>query len=68
MKVACVHYGGERKVHKIDPKTNRVLKNEWWWFANCAIKGDEEEIGYDCGKGCCGLYQRKQSEKKGGGA
>lgn len=61
MKVKCAHCAGVKKVHKIDPKTNLVLKNEWWWFADCDLLGNEQEVGYDCGKGHCRLYQSKDN-------
>ena len=64
MKVDCIHCMGVRKVHKIDPATNRTLKNEWWWFCDCALMGNEQEVAVDCGKVRCALWTRSKQEKE----
>jgi len=60
MKVRCKHCIGVRKVTKLDGKTGSVLKGEWWWFADCDLYGDEEEVGVDCGKGHCRAYEQEE--------
>ena len=43
-----------------DPDTNEHLG----WMVNCDLLGNEQEMGYDCGKGCCDSWT--PIKKKGG--
>lgn len=62
MRVTCKHCMSLRKVNKIDGETNQTLKDEWWWFCDCDLLGDEQEVGYDCGKAVCRLWEKKDEK------
>lgn len=59
-KVKCKHCAGVRKVRFTDK--NDKPTGEWTWFSDCDLFGDEQEVGYDCGKGHCDCYARFPEE------
>jgi hypothetical protein len=64
MKVNCEHYLTAKKIYAVDPKTKQIEKDMYWWWADCELFGNEEEIGFDCGKGRCSHYTPIKKEVK----
>jgi hypothetical protein len=55
-RVNCKHFLG--CCVRRDPDTEEPVG----WVVDCDIHGNEQEIGYDCGKGCCKSYSPKSKE------
>ena len=50
-----------KRVWMIDGETNQPL-NDWWWFCDCEKLGNEQEVGFDCGKKVCKLWEKKDEK------
>lgn len=58
-RVNCKYFLGCEAMRDAD--TNEPIGG-WWCY--CDIHGNEQEMGYDCGKGCCDSYKRNAKKKE----
>ncbi len=62
--VNCRNSQGSYKVTLLDTQGDRT-RSRHAWFTRCALCGDDEEIGFDCGKAVCPLYSEAKPETRG---
>ncbi len=62
--INCKHSRGSYKMRFLDTKGDKAyVRNAW--FTRCALCGDDEEIGFDCGKAVCPLFEQDHPETRG---
>lgn len=63
MRVNCKYCMAVKRVWMIDGETNQQL-DDWWWFCDCEKLGNEQEVGFDCGKKVCKLWEKKDEKRQ----